>query len=138
MAALEKLVYKIKHQLSSHSIEMTYIFRQPSGWADWTRECNCRKSRYESLFIGKFGGNVLFSYPTDRSKLSLVFMGNIALDEVIEHVRNINSTNCSVKIAKQLRKEILWTESIPSGNLCDEALIIKKGQLPKTWQKIKW
>ena len=77
----------------------------------------------KSLLIDKYGGNVLFSYPNDRSKSSLVFMGNIPLDEVIEHIRTITSTNSIVQVAKQLRKEILSTEVIPNGFLCDEILI---------------
>ncbi len=91
----------------------------------------------KSLLIDKYGENVLFSYPTDRSKSSLVFMGNISLDQVIEHIRTVTSTNSIVQVAKQLRKEILSTEVIPNGVLCDETLIeqfLKKNHLPNNWQ----
>ena len=63
-------------------------------------------------------------------------MGNIPLQDVIEHIRDINSTNYIVKSAKQLRKELLTTELIPGGYLCDETLIEKSlndGKLPETW-----
>lgn len=136
MAAFEKLMDEIKHQFLSHSFEMTFLANRLAKLTE-IEDAVVENRVMKSLLIDKFGGNVLFSYPADRSKSSLVFMGNITLDEVIEHVRNINSTNYTVQVAKQLRKEILTTESIPSGYLCDETLIeqlLKKGQLPKTWQ----
>lgn len=43
----------------------------------------------KTLLIDKYGEKVLFTYPCDRSKSSLVFMCNIPLSEVIEHVRQL-------------------------------------------------
>lgn len=57
-------------------------------------------------------------------------MSNIPLDEVIEHICTINSTNYTVQVAKQLRKEILNTKVIADGYVHDEILIEK---LPATW-----
>jgi hypothetical protein len=82
-------------------------------------------------------GETFVEVSRDQSKSSLVFMDNIPLDKVIEQIRTINSTNYIVQVAKKLRKEILSTERIPDGYLCDEILIEqfkKKSQLPHIWQ----
>ncbi|CAH0552552.1 unnamed protein product [Brassicogethes aeneus] len=120
--AFEKLIDEIKHQLTSHSFEVSLLAKRLAELTE-IEDAVVENRVMKSLLIDKYGGNVLFSYSSDRSKSSLVFMGNIPLDEVIEHIRTINSTNYIVQVAKQLRKEILRTEVIPDGYLCDEILI---------------
>lgn len=91
----------------------------------------------KSLVIDKFCENILFSYPTDRSKPSLVFMDNISLGEVIEPVRNIDSKDYIIESAKALRQELLKTKLIPRGYLRDETLLqklLENGKLPQTWK----
>lgn len=80
---------------------------------------------------------MLFSYPRDRSKSSMMFIRNITPNEVIEQVRTLTSTDHLGQVLKQLRKEILSSEVIPNEFLCDEFLIeqlLKKSHLPDTWQ----
>ncbi|CAH0564652.1 unnamed protein product [Brassicogethes aeneus] len=112
--AFEKLIDKIKYQLTSHSFEVSLLAKRLAQLTE-IEDAVLENRVMKSLLIDKYGGNVLFLYSSDRSKSSFVFMGNIPLDEVIEHIRTINSTNYIVQVAKQLRKEILRTEVIPDG-----------------------
>ncbi|GFQ96640.1 uncharacterized protein TNCT_690591 [Trichonephila clavata] len=136
MEAFEKLINEIKDQLTSHSFEVSFLAKRLAELIE-IEDAIVENGVMKSLLIDKFGENVLFSYASDRSNSSLVFMSNIPLDEVIEHIRTVNSTNYTVQVAKQLRKEILNTKVIPDGYLCDEILIeqfLQKGQLPINWQ----
>lgn len=135
MEAFEKLIDEITDQFSSHSFEISFLAKRLAELTE--REDAVVENRtMKSLLISKYGEKILFSYPTDQSKSSLVFMSNIPLNDVIEHIRNMNSKNNIVKAAKQLRKELLTTELIPAGYLCDETLIEKilnDGKLPESW-----
>lgn len=135
MEAFEKLIDEMKDKLTSHSFEVSFLGKRLAELTE-IEDAIVENRVMKSLLIDKYGENVLFSYPSDRSKSSLVFMGNIPLDEVIEHIRTVNSTNYTVQVAKQLRKEILNTKVMPDGYLCDEILIeqfLQKGQLPNNW-----
>ena len=134
--AFEKLIDEIKHKLTTQSFEVSSLAKRLAELTE-IEDAVVENRDMKSLLINKYGENVVFSYPNDRSKSSLVFMGNIPLDKVIEHIRTITSTNYIVQVAKQLRKEILSTEVIPNGFLCDEILIekfLKKSHFPNNWQ----
>lgn len=60
------------------------------------------------LIIDKYGENVLFSYPNDRSTSSLAFMSSIHLVDVI--VRSMAINNKIVKRTKEVRKKLLRKE----------------------------
>lgn len=135
MEAFEKLINEIKYQFSTNSFELSFLATRLAKLTE--REDAVVENRtIKSLLVDKYGEKVLFSYPADQSKSSLVFMSNIPLQDVIEHIRNINSKNNIVDTAKQLRKELLTAELIPAGYLCDETLIEKllnDSKLPETW-----
>lgn len=134
--AFEKLIDEIKHQFTSHAFEMAYLAKRLAELTE-IEDAVVENRAMKSLLIDKYGDQLVFSYSKDRSKSSLVFMCNLPLDEVVEQLRTINSTNYTVQVAKKLRKELLGTEMIPEGYLCDEILVEKllnEGQLPNTWK----
>ena len=96
MEAFEKLIDEIKDRFSSHSFEVSFLANRLAELTE-IEDAVVENRVIKSLLIDKYGENVLFSYPADRSKSSLVFMGNIPLQDVIEHIRDINSTNYIVK-----------------------------------------
>ncbi|KAF5291130.1 hypothetical protein FQA39_LY14372 [Lamprigera yunnana] len=132
----EKNGKKEKHQLPTHSFEVRFLAERLAVLTNIEGAVieNCV---VKSLLNDKFGEKILFSYPADRSKSSLAFMGNIPLTEIIEHVRKMNSKNIIIETAKALRQELLKTELIPSGYLRDENLVQKlfeNGKLSETWE----
>lgn len=134
--AFDKLIDEIKDKFSSHSFQMSYLAERMAKLTE-LEDAVIDNRVVKSLLIDKYGEKILFSYPTDRSKSSLVFMSFIPLENVIERVRTIDSTNHIVKSAKELREELLTKELIPSGYLCDETLInklFKNEELPPTWK----
>ncbi|KAG5878174.1 hypothetical protein JTB14_026075 [Gonioctena quinquepunctata] len=134
--AFEKLIDEIRGQFSTHSFGVHFSAQRLAKLTN-IEDAVIENRVVKSLLIDKFGGNILFAYPTDRSKSSLVFMGNIPLAEMIEHVRSINSKNHNVQSAKALHQEFSKTELIPSGYLRDENLLqklLENGRLSKTWE----
>nr|CAH7753441.1 unnamed protein product [Callosobruchus chinensis] len=106
MDAFDKLMDEIKDQLPTHSFEVRFLAQRLAVLTN-IEGALIENRVVKSLLIDKFGENLLFSYPADRSKSSLAFMGNIPLTEIIEHVRNINSKNIIIETAKALRQELL-------------------------------
>ncbi|CAG9568588.1 unnamed protein product [Danaus chrysippus] len=134
--AFDKLIDEIKDRLPTHSFEVRFLAQRLAELTN-IEGAVIENRVVKSLLIDKFGENILFSYPTDRSKSLLAFMGNIPLPEIIEHVRNINSKNTIIETAKALCEELLKTELIPSGYLRHENLIqrlLENGKLPQTWE----
>ncbi|KAL3282437.1 hypothetical protein HHI36_005624 [Cryptolaemus montrouzieri] len=109
--AFEKMIHEIEHQLTSLSFEMSLLAKRVDELTE-IEDAVVETRTLKSLLIDKYGEKVLFSYPSDRSKSSLVIMTSISLDEVVEYIHSAKSTNYTVQVAKQLRKEILSTKII--------------------------
>ncbi|CAG9562097.1 unnamed protein product [Danaus chrysippus] len=97
--AFDKLIDEIKDRLPTHSFEVRFLAQRLTELTN-IEGAVIENRVVKSLLIDKFGENILFSYPTDRSKSSLASMGNIPLPEIIEYVRNINSKNTIIETAK--------------------------------------
>ncbi|KAF5275267.1 hypothetical protein FQA39_LY06927 [Lamprigera yunnana] len=73
----DKLIDEIKDKFLSHSFEVSFL---ASRLAKLTNidDAVIENRVVKSLLIDKYYGNIVFSYPADRSKSSFVFMGNIS------------------------------------------------------------
>lgn len=97
------MIDEIKDEFSSHALEMSFLAQRLAELTN-IENAGIKNRVGKSSFIDKYDGNVLFSYTAVRLKPSLVFIGNIALEEVIERVRNINSKKEFVECAKKSDK----------------------------------
>ncbi|XP_043480323.1 uncharacterized protein LOC122510010 [Leptopilina heterotoma] len=134
--AFDKLIDEMKDQFSTTSFELSYLAIRLSELTE-IENATIENRDVKSLFINKYGDKVLFSYPSDKSKSSTLFMSNVPLVEVVERVRELNSENHIVTCAKELRKELLKTTLIPDDYLCDEVLLEKlfaEEKLPSIWK----
>lgn len=81
MDAFDKLIDEIKDQLPTHSFEVRFLAERLAVLTN-IEGAVIENRVVKSLLIDKFSKNILFSYPADRSKSSLAFMGNIPLTYV--------------------------------------------------------
>lgn len=98
--AFEKLIDEIKDEMSTCSFEMTYLASRVAELTE-IEDAVVDNRTMKTLLIDKYGETVLFSYPVERSKSSMVFMSSIPFSSVIERVRQLKSADEVVTCAKK-------------------------------------